>query len=90
MKNIVIYCLGSQDGFIDWELDLCYKYNVFWGTIHFIDIWNENVYIYKEDRFLVLSVYFILLGFCGFINFKFSKHLEKLIKLVYYGLFILF
>jgi len=40
----------------------------------------KNVYIYKEDRFLVLSVYFILLGFCGFINFKFSKHLEKINK----------
>lgn len=54
---------------------------MFSGSQFILSIFGmKNVYIYKEDRFLVLSVYFILLGVCGFINFKFSKHLEKINK----------
>lgn len=39
---------------------------------------------YKEDILLVLGVYFIMLTFCGLVNFKFSKHLEKINKMCIY------
>lgn len=40
----------------------------------------RNVY-YKEDIVLVLLVYFILLLFVGFVNFKFAKYLEHINKI---------
>lgn len=40
----------------------------------------KNVY-YKEDMMFVLGVYFIMLSFVGFVNFRFSKYLEYINKL---------
>lgn len=40
----------------------------------------KNSY-YKEDAFGVLAVYFVMLLFCGFINFRFSKHLANINRL---------
>lgn len=39
---------------------------------------------YKEDILLVLGVYYTILTFCGLVNFKFSKHLEKINKMCIY------
>ena len=50
-ENIVIYCLGSQDGFIDWELTYAISI-MFSGAQFILSIFGmKNVYIYKEDRF---------------------------------------
>lgn len=49
---------------------------MFLGSQFILSIFGlKNVY-YKEDIMLVLGVYFILLSFVGFVNFKFSRYLE--------------
>lgn len=54
---------------------------LFSGSQFILSIFGlKNVY-YKEDILLVLGVYFIMLTFVGFINFKFSKYLEHINKL---------
>lgn len=54
---------------------------LFSGSQFILSIFGlRNVY-YKEDIFLVLIVYFILLSFVGFVNFKFSRYLEQINKL---------
>lgn len=54
---------------------------MFAGSQFILSIFGlKNVY-YKEDIFLVLGVYFIILTFCGFVNFRFSKYLEKINKM---------
>lgn len=51
---------------------------LFSGSQFILSIFGLKNSYYKEDIFLVLLVYFILLAFCGFINYKFSKYLEKI------------
>lgn len=51
---------------------------LFSGSQFILSIFGLKNSYYKEDIFLVLVVYFILLVFCGFINYKFSKYLEKI------------
>lgn len=53
---------------------------IFLGSQFILSIFGLKDVYYKEDILLVLGVYFILLTFVGFINFKFSKHLEKINK----------
>lgn len=53
---------------------------MFAGSQFILSIFGLKDAYYREDKFLVLGVYFILLTFCGFINFKFSKYLEKINK----------
>lgn len=54
---------------------------LFSGSQFILSIFGlRNVY-YKEDVLLVLGVYFIMLTFVGFVNFKFSKYLEHINKL---------
>ncbi|KAK6454576.1 putative amino-acid permease [Scheffersomyces xylosifermentans] len=54
---------------------------MFAGSEFILSIFGLKDVYYKEDIFLVLGIYFILLAICGFINFKFSKHLEKINKM---------
>ncbi|KAI5969384.1 TPO5 [Candida margitis] len=53
---------------------------MFSGSQFILSIFGLKDFVYKEDKFLVLGVFFIILAFVGFINFKFSKHLEKINK----------
>lgn len=54
---------------------------MFAGSEFILSIFGLKDVYYKEDSFLVLVVYSIILLLCGFINFKFSKYLEKINKL---------
>lgn len=53
---------------------------MFAGSQFILSIFGLKDAYYKEDAFLVLAVYFTLLTFCGFVNFKFAKFLEKINK----------
>ncbi|KSA02167.1 uncharacterized protein AC631_02075 [Debaryomyces fabryi] len=53
---------------------------IFAGSQFILSIFGLKDAYYKEDAFLVLAVYFTLLTFCGFVNFKFAKYLEKINK----------
>ncbi|KAK6203174.1 amino acid permease-domain-containing protein [Scheffersomyces amazonensis] len=53
---------------------------MFAGSQFILSIFGLRDANYKEDIFLVLGVYLIILSLCGFINFRFSKHLEKINK----------
>ncbi|KAI5905168.1 Polyamine transporter TPO5 [Candida parapsilosis] len=53
---------------------------MFSGSQFILSIFGLKDFVYKEDKFLVLGVFFIILAFVGFINFKFSKYLEKINK----------
>ncbi|CAI5757855.1 unnamed protein product [Candida verbasci] len=54
---------------------------MFSGSQFILSIFGLKDVQYKEDRFWVLGVFYLLLAFSGFINFKFSKYLEKINKL---------
>ncbi|KAI5955911.1 TPO5 [Candida jiufengensis] len=54
---------------------------MFSGSQFILSIFGLKDFEYKEDRFFVLGVYFLILIFVGLINFKFSKHLEKINKM---------
>ena len=54
---------------------------MFSGAQFILSIFGLKDVYYKEDRFWVLGVFFLILGLVGFINFKFSKHLEKINKM---------
>lgn len=51
---------------------------MFSGSQFILSIFGLKDVYYKEDMLFVLGVYFILLTFVGFINFKFSRYLEKI------------
>ena len=53
---------------------------MFAGSQFILSIFGLKDAYYKEDAFLVLAVYFTLLTFCGFVNFKFAKFIEKINK----------
>lgn len=53
---------------------------MFLGSQFILSIFGLKDVYYKEDIMFVLGVYFILLTFVGFINFKFSRHLERINK----------
>lgn len=53
---------------------------LFLGSQFILSIFGlKNVY-YKENTLLVLAVYFVLLSFVGFVNFRFSRYLEIINK----------
>ncbi|KAI5966219.1 TPO5 [Candida pseudojiufengensis] len=54
---------------------------MFSGSQFILSIFGLKDFEYKEDRFFVLGVYFLILLFVGLINVKFSKHLEKINKM---------
>ncbi|KAG7661864.1 TPO5 [[Candida] subhashii] len=60
-----------------------YAISIMFGGAQFIlSIFGlKDVYVYKEDKILVLIVFFAILLFAGFVNFVFSKHLEKINKM---------
>lgn len=51
---------------------------MFAGSQFILSMFGIKDVYYKEDAFLVLGVFFILLSFCGIVNFKFSKYLDKI------------
>ena len=53
---------------------------MFSGSQFILSIFGLKDFEYKEDRFLVLGVYYLILATVGFINFRFSKHLERINK----------
>lgn len=53
---------------------------LFSGSQFILAIFGLKNSYYKEDIVLVLIVYFILLAFCGFVNYQFSKYLDKINK----------
>lgn len=57
---------------------------MFSGSQFILSIFGLKDVYYKEDMLFVLGVYFILLTFVGFINFKFSRYLEKINKVCIY------
>lgn len=54
---------------------------LFSGSQFIISIFGLKDVYYKEDIMLVLAVYFCLLTFVGFINFKFSNYLVQINKI---------
>lgn len=54
---------------------------MFLGSQFVLSILGLKNSYYKEDAFGVLGVYFVMLLFCGFINFRFSKHLANINRL---------
>lgn len=54
---------------------------MFAGSQFILSIFGLKDIHYKEDIFLVLAVYFIVLGFSGFVNYKFSRYLDAINKL---------
>ncbi|CAK9438206.1 uncharacterized protein LODBEIA_P24720 [Lodderomyces beijingensis] len=53
---------------------------MFSGSQFVLSIFGLKDFEYKEDRFYVLGVFFLILALVGFVNFKFSRHLEKINK----------
>ncbi|RCK54390.1 Polyamine transporter TPO5 [Candida viswanathii] len=54
---------------------------MFSGAQFILSIFGLKDVYYKEDRFWVLGVFFLILGIVGFINFKFSRYLERVNKM---------
>ncbi|PSK40787.1 hypothetical protein C7M61_000442 [Candidozyma pseudohaemuli] len=54
---------------------------MFSGSQFILSIFGLKDVYYKEDTLLVLAVYFILLTFVGFVNFKFSGYLDYINKM---------
>ncbi|KAG7192285.1 uncharacterized protein KQ657_002004 [Scheffersomyces spartinae] len=57
---------------------------IFLGSQFILSIFGLKDSYYKEDRFLVLAVFFILLSFAGFVNFSCSKYLDGINKACIY------
>ncbi|OBA21378.1 hypothetical protein METBIDRAFT_78357 [Metschnikowia bicuspidata var. bicuspidata NRRL YB-4993] len=54
---------------------------LFSGSQFILSIFGLKDVYYKQDMLFVLGVYFIMLTLVGFINYKFSRHLERINKL---------
>ncbi|CUM66887.1 uncharacterized protein PRCAT00004571001 [Priceomyces carsonii] len=57
---------------------------MFSGSQFILSIFGLKGVYYTKDIFMVLGVYLVLLLVSGFINFKFSRHLEKINKACIY------
>ncbi|CCE83407.1 Piso0_003982 [Millerozyma farinosa CBS 7064] len=57
---------------------------MFAGSRFILSIFGLSDSYYKEDVFLVLGVYFIILTFCGLVNFKLAKYLELINRICIY------
>ncbi|CAK7896425.1 polyamine transporter Tpo5p [[Candida] anglica] len=51
---------------------------MFSGSEFILSVLGLRNSYYKEDVFIVLAIFFILLTICGFINFKLSNYLENI------------
>ncbi|ODV79829.1 uncharacterized protein CANTADRAFT_10679 [Suhomyces tanzawaensis NRRL Y-17324] len=54
---------------------------MFSGSQFILSVFGLKNAYHKQDVLEVLGIYFILLTICGFINFKFSKYLERINKI---------
>lgn len=54
---------------------------MFSGSQFILSIFGLKDVYYKEDTLWVLSVYFVILTFVGFVNFKFSGYLDHINKM---------
>lgn len=57
---------------------------MFAGSQFILSIFGLKDAYFVQDVFLVIGVYFVLLTFCGLINFKFSKYLERINQMCIY------
>ncbi|KAK6464005.1 amino acid permease-domain-containing protein [Scheffersomyces coipomensis] len=53
---------------------------MFAGSQFILSIFGLKDVYYKEDIFFVLGIFFIILSFCGFVNFRFSRYIEQINK----------
>lgn len=54
---------------------------MFSGSQFILSIFGLKDVYYKEDILYVLSIYFVILTFVGFVNFKFSGYLDRINKM---------
>lgn len=54
---------------------------VFSGSQFILSVFGLKNAYYKEDIFYVLGIFFLLLSFVGFVNFKLANHLEFINKM---------